>query len=87
MSEDSGPDRIVEERILAAVARRGDGKTICPSEVARELAGEEDFAPLMPVVREAAAALARQGRVEVTQRGRRVDARTARGPIRLGPPS
>jgi hypothetical protein len=76
----------IEATIAAMVAERGAGKTICPSEVARALAGE-DFRPLMPEVREAAAALADRGEVVVTQGGERVDARTARGPIRLGRPA
>ncbi len=38
----------------------------------------------MPDVRDAAAVLAERGELVVTQRGREVDARTARGPIRLG---
>jgi hypothetical protein len=77
-------DRI-ERRIVELVEARGPEKTICPSEVARDLAGGEDFRPLMPHVREAAAELAERGAISVTQRGEPVDARTARGPIRLGP--
>ena len=48
------------EAILALLARRRPGTTICPSEAARALAGDDDAAwrPLMPAVREAAAALA-----------------------------
>jgi hypothetical protein len=37
----------------------------------------------MPQVRAIAATLAARGRIEVTQRGRVVDAGGARGPIRL----
>jgi hypothetical protein len=40
----------------------------------------------MAAVREAAAALADEGRLTVTRRGAPVDARSARGPIRLGLP-
>lgn len=74
----------IEERITAMVDERGAGKTVCPSEVARDLAIDGDFRPLMPPVREAAATLADRGEIVVTQKGRPVDARTARGPIRLG---
>jgi hypothetical protein len=77
----------IEGRILELVAARGEGKTICPSEVARSLMGDDAFRPLMPRVREAAAELADRGAIAVTQRGQPVDARTARGPIRLGSPS
>jgi hypothetical protein len=76
----------IHARILELVAARGPERTICPSEVARSLAGADAFRPLMPHVREAAAELADRGTIEVTQRGKRVDARHARGPIRLGTP-
>jgi hypothetical protein len=70
------------ETILALLAQRRPGATICPSEAARRLA-EDDWRPLMPAVREAAARLADEGRVQVTQRGQVVDARTAKGPVRV----
>lgn len=76
-------ERIATE-IRDRVAARGAGRTICPSEVARALGGDDGFRPLMPAVREVAADLAERGEVAVTQRGVAVDARTARGPIRLG---
>ncbi len=74
-----------EATILALLAERAPGRTICPSEAARALA--EDWRPLMPEVREAAYAMADAGRLEVTQSGRVVDGRSARGPIRLRLPS
>lgn len=74
----------IEEAIRRAVADRGPGKTVCPSEVAQSLADGVPAQSLMPHVREAAAALAERGEIAVTQGGRSVDARTARGPIRLG---
>ena len=76
----------IEAAILDMVAARGPGRTICPSDVARALAGDADFRPLMPHVREAAATLSDRGAIAVTQGGRPADARTARGPIRLGLP-
>ena len=74
-------ERIARE-ILARTAARGVGRTLCPSEVARALA--DDWRPLMPAVRAVAAELAEAGRIVVTQKGRAVDPRTARGPVRLG---
>ena len=73
------------EAILALLARRRPGATICPSEAARALGGDEgsSWRPLMPAVREAAAALADEGLVEVTQRGAVVDGREARGAVRV----
>ena len=78
-------DRRAEARgaILDLLARRDAGKTICPSDAARTLGGDDGFRPLMPVVRDAARELVAEGRIEVTQRGRPVDLDTARGAIRL----
>jgi hypothetical protein len=80
----------IQERLKRTIrnllAQRGEGKTICPSEVARAAAGSEaraQWEPLMEPVREAAAAMAEGGEIVVTQRGHAVDARTAKGPIRL----
>lgn len=75
----------LERAILALLAERAEGVTVCPSEVARRVAGrdEADWRPLMESVRAAAARLAAQGRVAVLQRGRAVDPGAARGPIRL----
>ena len=73
--------------ILAGVARRRPGGTLCPSEVARSLAGQDgDWRAMMPAVRAAAAGLLAEGRIAVTQRGRAVPADKA-GPIRLGRPT
>jgi hypothetical protein len=69
--------------ILALLARRDPGKTICPSDAARALGGDDGFRPLMPLVREAAAQLVARGELEVTQSGEVVDLAAARGPIRL----
>jgi hypothetical protein len=72
-----------QRAILELLARRAAGKTICPSDAARALGGDDGFRALMPVVRDAARALVAAGRIEVTQRGRRVDLDDASGPIRL----
>jgi hypothetical protein len=75
----------IERTIDALLDRRAAGRTICPSEAARALAG--DWRPLMDPVRERAFAMADEGRLEVTQKGEVVDGRTARGPIRLRRPA
>ena len=72
-----------EAAILDLLARRDPGKTICPSDAARVLGGDDGFRPLMPLVRDAARALVADGRLEVTQSGRPVDLDEARGAIRL----
>jgi hypothetical protein len=84
-------DDRIERAILDLLAQRDPGKTICPSEAARALAGDakEDFRPLMDPVRRVARDLVAREALEVTQKGRVVDIDTARGPIRLRlpPPS
>ena len=74
----------IERTIEGLLARRAEGKTICPSEAARALA--DDWRPLMEPVRRRAYAMADDGRLEVTQGGEVVDGRTARGAIRLRRP-
>lgn len=69
--------------ILALLEQRDPGKTICPSDAARALGGDDGFRPLMDLVRAAAAELVSDGQVEVTQHGEPVDLDRARGPIRL----
>lgn len=71
----------LEDRILAMLATR-PASTICPSDVAREMA-PEDWRPLMEPVRAAARRLVRSGDVEITQHGDVVDPETAKGPIRI----
>ena len=73
----------IEAAILGLLARRDPGRTICPSDAARELAGSGDFRPLMDPVRDVARELVARGELEVTQRGEVVELAAARGPIRL----
>jgi hypothetical protein len=70
--------------ILDLLAERDPGKTICPSDAARALAGDADFRPYMDPVREAAAKLADEGRVAITQKGKPVKIGEVKGPIRIG---
>ncbi|MDT9594197.1 DUF3253 domain-containing protein [Nocardioides zeae] len=75
----------IERTTRDLLARRRDGATICPSEVARALGGE-GWRDLMEPVRGVAADLADRGEVVVTQGGETVDVRTAKGPVRIGLP-
>ena len=75
-------DRQLEQGILSLLDERAVGATICPSEVARSLGGEE-WRALMEPARAAARRLTAAGRVEITQGGKAVDPSTARGPIRI----
>lgn len=81
-----GPEAI-ERTITELLDARGPGKTICPSEAARALAGDSAFRPLMEPVRDVARDMVARRVLEVTQRGEVVDLDTACGPIRLRRPS
>jgi len=61
---------------------RGPDKTICPSDIARVLSGT-GFRAHLALVRDVVAELADARRLEVRQKGKVVDARAARGPIRI----
>jgi hypothetical protein len=78
-------DRRLETAILDLLARRAPTSTICPSEAARAVGGEQEsgWRPLMEPAREAARRLVAAGEVVVTQGGRVVDPGTATGAIRI----
>ena len=77
------PDRErIAESIRRLAAQRGAEKSICPSEVARELGGES-WRSLMRPVRDTALELARQGEIEVLRKGKPVEPGEVRGVIRL----
>ena len=79
-------DRALEQAVLDLLAARRPGATICPSEAARAVGTPDTWRTLMPAARAAAGRLVEEGRVEVTQAGRPVDVRTARGPVRIRRP-
>lgn len=72
----------LESSIRSLLAARNAGATICPSEAARDVGGD-DWRDLMEPARAAARRLVAAGEVEVTQRGDVVDAAIAKGPIRI----
>lgn len=79
-----------EDRTAAAIfsllQARDAAATICPSEVARMLS-PAGWRGLMPMIRDTARTLARDGRLEIRQRGVVIAADgTWRGPIRLALP-
>lgn len=73
----------LEAAVVELLAARPAGATICPSEAAREVFGEE-FRAHMEDARRAARRLSHRGVTVIRQRGREVDAATFRGPIRIG---
>jgi hypothetical protein len=79
-------DLRLESVILELLRNRERHATICPSEAAQVVAGSRSgdrWRKLMPAARRAARRLVAKGRVDILQRGRPVDASTARGPIRI----
>lgn len=70
----------LQDAILELVNSRDT--TVCPSEVARKVGGE-DWRPLMEPTRAAARKLVEAGRIEITQHGEAVDPAAVKGPVRL----
>lgn len=75
-------DTALEAAIERLLAERAGDATICPSEAARAVGGDE-WRPLMEPARQAARRLCADGRVVITQGGRVVEPSTAKGPIRI----
>ena len=77
--------RELEAVILKLLGERGAGKTICPSEAARAVGGEdrEEWEGLMEPARAAGRRLVAEGKIVMTQGGVVVDASTAKGAIRF----
>lgn len=72
----------IEAAIRTLLRHRGVDKTICPSDVARVVGGE-NWRKWMATVRTTALALAEAGELEVRQKGKVVPPANLRGPIRL----
>ncbi|ROR92442.1 DUF2256 and DUF3253 domain-containing protein [Nocardioides aurantiacus] len=81
----SATDERLEASILDLLGSRKGGATICPSEAARRVGGEDEDAwrELMEPARRAARRLVAAGEVEITQGGKVVDPSTAKGAIRI----
>ncbi len=78
-------DRRLEATILDLLAQRARTSTICPSDAARAVGGddEETWRGLMEPARRAARRLVDRGEVVITQGGKVVDPSTAKGAIRI----
>jgi hypothetical protein len=79
---------LIEAELLRLVAARGEGKTICPSEVARSLGGDhpDQWGRLMQPVRRSAVGLMKEGRIRILRKGKLVDPDDFKGVYRIGPP-
>ncbi len=73
----------IEAAILRLTEARGSDRSICPSEVARDL--DPDWRRLLSAVRLAALRLARTGRIDILRKGKpvSVDGAEVKGVIRL----
>jgi hypothetical protein len=78
-------DLQLEETIATLLAARAHNATVCPSDAARAIGGDE-WRDLMEPSRRAARRMVAQGELEITQGGSVVDPSTAKGPIRLRRP-
>lgn len=77
-------DDEIQRTMFSLLERRAPSSSVCPSDVARALAGEEHaWRALMPAVRRVAAALAAKGMLRVTRGSDEVDATSRGGPVRL----
>jgi hypothetical protein len=78
----SDVDKALEAAVLELLDARARDASICPSEVARLVAGEQ-WQEAMEPTRRAARRLVAEGLVVITQKGQVVDPSTAKGPIRI----
>lgn len=80
---DEGRRERLASAVLALAGRRAPDKTICPSDAARAVGGGS-WRSLMEDARDVARSLARDGEVEVLQRGEPVDPDEPwKGPVRI----
>ena len=81
----SDVDRRLESTILDLLAQRARTSTICPSDAARAVGGQDEdtWRDLMEPARRAARRLVDRGEVVITQGGKVVDPSTAKGAIRI----
>jgi predicted NAD/FAD-dependent oxidoreductase len=71
----------IEAEIMRQATERGPDKSLCPSDIAQALA--PDWRPLLPGVRDAAIALATEGRIDILRKGKPIPPAETRGVIRL----
>lgn len=78
---------VASAAVLRLLAERAPGATICPSEIARKIAGEAtgydeaDWRNVMPVVHAAIDHQVEQGNIRLSWKGRALSARS--GPYRI----
>ncbi|MEO1066604.1 MAG: DUF3253 domain-containing protein [Pseudomonadota bacterium] len=77
----------LQDALITLIEARGPGKTICPSEVARAVAGSnaKEWRLLMKPVKAIAVALAKDGKVTIRRKGKIIDPDAIKGIYRIGP--
>jgi hypothetical protein len=85
--EDASPalgDAVLTAAVLQSLACRDRSVSVCPSEIARSLADDEAWRPLLPRIRHVVAQLILQQRVIVTRGTKVLGVQEMRGgPIRI----
>lgn len=76
------PNNPIAQTILTMAAQRAPDKTVCPSEIARELF-PDDWRKHMDDIRMEAIKLQKAGKVQITQKGKPVDVDLIKGPVRI----
>jgi Protein of unknown function (DUF3253) len=74
--------QIIAVCILKVAAQRGADKSTCPSEIARMLF-PDDWRKQMGAIMEVAINLSIDGKISITQKGKAVDVRKIKGPVRI----
>ena len=79
------PDTRIAEAIVAQAGARGSAKSICPSEVARELGGADEkiWRGLMKPIRAEALRLAASGEVRLLRKGKPIEGTDFKGIYRI----
>lgn len=81
-TEESRRERM-ESAVLALATHRSPDRTICPSDAARAIGGD-DWRSVMDLARDVARSLAVDGTVDILQEGERLDpSQPWKGPIRI----
>lgn len=73
----------IAHTILLLAEERGKDKSICPSEVARQMFGDDDWRSHMEDVRNAAFHLQDEGKIAILQKGEKRERHNSTGPIRI----
>ena len=65
----------IKASIFRLLSERGTGKTICPSEAARDIAGKDEkkWRLLMKPIKQVAVALALENKIQITRKRKPVD--------------